>query len=122
MKNIFKTLSLVGAAVAALSSCDTLTAAGLNPMEQTIAVPVTVVAAGQVTYDEGVNMNQKSKKWAAVQQSTAGYKQQLQLQTADGSVIDYNYSLGSGSALSAGATGTANVGVKSGKVWSFSAN
>ncbi len=120
MKKIIPAVLLTVAASVGISSCNSLTSAGLNPFESTIPVPATVVSAGSVKYNEGLNLNKKSKKWSAVQESTAGYSQAIKIRTTDGREYSYSHSVSSDSdGLSVGDTGTAKVGVTSGKVWGF---
>ncbi len=120
MKNVLKMFAFAGAAAAALSSCDSMTKAGLNPFEPTVAVPATVVSAGSVTYSEGMNMNRKSEKWAKVETLTQGYKQKIQIQTEDGRTFTHSLTLTSEyDGVAEGTVGTANIGTTSGVLRSF---
>ncbi len=93
---------------------------GLNPFEATTPVSATVISAGSVNYESGLNMNQKSKKWSTVENLTQGYSQSIKIQTSDGRVFTHSHSVNSDSdILSVGDAGTAKIGVTSGSLWDF---
>ncbi len=122
MKTIVKTILLAAAAAAGFSSCDSLTKYGLNPFEATTPVAAKVISAGSVKFDSGLNMNKKSKKWSTVESLTEGYSQSVKIQTADGRIFTHSHQVSSDDdVLSVGSTGTANIGVTSGTLWSFKA-
>ncbi len=120
MKNIFRSFSIAAAASVAVSSCGSMTAMGLNPFEETVPVSATVISAGSVNFESGMNMNKKSKKWATVESLTEGYSQKIKIQTSDGRVFTHSHSVKSDiDTLSVGDTGTAKIGTTSGSLWGF---
>lgn len=108
----------------AVTSCETLTKMGLNPNEERYQENATVIKAGAVTYDDGVDNIGKGKGKAIVQNLTSGYSQTIVIRTDSGKTFTRKVTLGSSgnNAYSTGDTGIAEIGKISNTCWAFGQN